>query len=398
MVPLFAQVDPYCPAYPASQRAALEAAQARVRTFYRYSATRKSSVRLADTTTSSGNLIDGYIFGKMQSDGVASAPMSNDSEFVRRVYLDLTGRLPTVDQAVAFLNSADPNKRSILVEQLLESGAYVDKWTLFYANLFQVTSNYYNFITVQARNLFNQYLREFVSNDRSWADVARELITASGDSHLTGPPNFIVRSLQQNSPIQDTWDTLINSSTVSFLGVTSLCISCHDGRGHLEQINLYLAPKKRTDFWKMGAFVSRMNMIQEAVLPNFTYSTVIADRSSGSYITWVDPNNPGPRPARTGGPIVRLICSTAKRPRPASTGPSSHEYLPRIASLPARQSIIFGRRCSLRESWILPGSGTCHASIRPILHLDSGPFSQPTRNLSRRWPPSSSTAITASST
>jgi hypothetical protein len=309
--------DPYCPAYPASQRAGLQAAIARGRAFRNFSASRAAAPRQrpAYTLAPSDNLIDRYIFGKMQADNVNPAPPSNDSEFVRRIYLDLTGRLPTVDQVVSFLNNTDATKRSALVEQLLASDAYVDKWTMFYGNMFQVTSGYYNFITVQSRNRFNQYLHDFVSLDRSWADVARELVTAGGDSYLTGPPNFIVRSLQQNSPIQDTWDTLVDSATVSFLGVKSLCISCHDGRAHLDQINLYLTPKKRTDFWKMGAFVSRMNMNQEAVLPGFTYRTVIADRSSGAYTTWVDPNNPGPRPARTGGPYSPVYMFSGEAPK-----------------------------------------------------------------------------------
>jgi hypothetical protein len=262
------------------------------------------------------NLVDKYIFGKMQGDGVSPAPSSSDPEFVRRVYLDLTGRLPTVDQAVSFLNSTDANKRTALVEQLLASDAYVDKWTMFYGNIFQVTSGYYQYISVQSRNRFNQYLRTFVGADRSWADVARELITASGDSYQTGPPNFIVRSLQQNSPIQDTWDTLVDSSTVAFLGVKSLCISCHDGRGHLEQINLYLAPKKRTDFWKMGAFISRMNMLEEPVDTYFRqYHTILADQTSGAYMSWVDPNNPGPRPARTGGPYAPAYMFSGETPK-----------------------------------------------------------------------------------
>ena len=252
----------------------------------------------------------------MQADGVVPAPASGDEEFLRRVYLDLTGRIPTVDQAQQFLTSTDGNKRSALIEQLLGSSAYVDKWTLFYGNLFQVTSGYYNFISVQSRNRFNQYLREFVGGDRSYADVAREMISAAGDSYLTGPPNYIVRSLQQSEPIQDSWDTLTDQNTVAFLGMKTLCVSCHDGRGHLGQINLYLTPKKRTDFWQMSAFVSRTTIDQEPV-DTFTRQmrSVIVDRTSGNYSTWVDPNNPGPRPARYGGPYSPAFMLTGETPQ-----------------------------------------------------------------------------------
>jgi len=262
------------------------------------------------------NLIDQYIFGQMQSDGVTPAPASGDSEFLRRIYLDLTGRLPTVDQVLQFLNSTDAGKRPALIEQLLASDAYVDRWTQFYGDLFQVTSGYYQFISVQSRNRFNQYLREFVASDRPWSDVARELITAAGDSYQTGPPNYIVRGLQQSEPIQDTWDTLTDNTTVAFLGLKTLCVSCHDGRGHLEQINLFLAPQQRVNFWQMSAFLARTDIIEE---PADTYDrqlrSVITDRSTGGYTTWVDPNNPGPRPARYGGPYSPVFMLTGDTPQ-----------------------------------------------------------------------------------
>jgi len=310
--------DPYCPAFPASQRANLQAAEARLREFHRFSTSRTRSVQLrpADTGGPTDNLVDRYIFAKMQADGVTPAPASGDAEFLRRVYLDLTGRIPTVDQALQFLNNTDPDKRQALVEQLLASDAYVDKWTLFYGDLFQVTSGYYNFISVQSRNRFRQYLHDFVGGDRSWADVTRELISASGDSYLNGAPNFIVRSLQQNLPIQDTWDDLADATTSTFLGVKSLCVSCHDGRGHLEQINLYLTPRKRADFWKLSAFFSRMNMVQRPVDSyTFQYRMVISDRTTGDYSSWVDPNNPGPRPARSGGPYSPAFMLTGEIPQ-----------------------------------------------------------------------------------
>jgi len=225
------------------------------------------------------------------------------------------------------LSSTDDNRRTALIDQLLASSTYVDKWTLFYGNIFQVTSGYYNFISIQSRNRFYQYLHEFVSSDRSYADVARELITASGDSYLTGPPNYIVRALQQGDPVQDTWDTLTDQTTVAFLGLKSLCVSCHDGRGHLEQINLFLTPKRRTDFWKMSAFFARMNINMQ---PVDTFGrqnrSILVDRDSGGYASWVDPNNPGPRPARFGGPYNPVFMVDG-------TVPSTGEYRSELARI-----------------------------------------------------------------
>src|SRR5262245_41730008 len=57
------------------------------------------------------NFIDEYIFGRMERDGIRPAPLSEDSEFVRRVYLDLTGRIPSVEQFRSFVSDTNPLKR-----------------------------------------------------------------------------------------------------------------------------------------------------------------------------------------------------------------------------------------------------------------------------------------------
>jgi hypothetical protein len=73
--------------------------------------------------------------------------------------LDLTGRIPSPDRADSFLQATDSAKRARLIDDLMASEAFVDNWTLFYANLFQVTSGYYNYISIGGRNKFNGYLR-----------------------------------------------------------------------------------------------------------------------------------------------------------------------------------------------------------------------------------------------
>src|SRR5262249_10177382 len=64
------------------------------------------------------NLIDRHLFGAMERDGVPHAPLTNDSEFCRRAYLDLTGRIPTTDQLKAFLSNTGLNKRDKLIDEL----------------------------------------------------------------------------------------------------------------------------------------------------------------------------------------------------------------------------------------------------------------------------------------
>ncbi len=91
------------------------------------------------------------------------------------------------------MNDRRETKRSWLILSLIGSDAFVDFWTKFFANQFQVTSQYYNFIGIPGGNLFHNYLRDFVERDRPYAEVARGLISATGDSHQLAPPNFIMR-------------------------------------------------------------------------------------------------------------------------------------------------------------------------------------------------------------
>lgn len=298
-----------CPRYPQSQRLLDRLYHQRDRAF---SALSKSQSRDASATRAAldrRNFIDTHIGSKLESDGVQPAPPSSDEEFLRRIYIDLTGRIPTVDQAESFLAAPD---RTRLIETLLSSPDYIDRWALFYGNLFEITSTYYNYISVQGRNRFNQYIRDFVRNDRSWADVARELIAAQGDAHLSGPPNYVVRAFQQGDLIQDTWDVLTDRTTVRFLGMKTECVSCHDGRRHLEDINLYLLQRRRFEFWQMSAFFSRTTIQQTPIDAFFRQvRNVVSDKTAGAYFT----TDGGPRPARFGGPWQPAYMLTGETPQ-----------------------------------------------------------------------------------
>src|SRR5262249_41560601 len=130
----------------------------------------------------SANFIDDYIFGKIAADGVPVAPMTTDQEFLRRIMLDLTGRIPTVAQADAFIADPNPDKRNAMIESLLASSAYVDRWTLWWGDKYQVGSNYYNIISIASRNRFYFFVRDMVERDRPYDEFAAQMITAAGDS------------------------------------------------------------------------------------------------------------------------------------------------------------------------------------------------------------------------
>ena len=308
VVPLLALADTNCPRYPEAQLT-----QDLARIELERAAMKHSGRRSAARNVTSNNFIDDYIFDKMARAGIGAAPAATDLEFLRRVYLDVTGRIPPASMVEQVAGGS--GNRAELIQSLIGSEAFVDYWTQYLAARFEVTSGYYNEIPIAARNLFHWWLRDSVRQDKPYNELVSELLTGQGRSDRIAPLNFVVRGWQSGDPIQDTWDTLTDRATTKFLGLKTECISCHDGRRHLEQINLYMTKRRRAEFWRMSAFFSRMNL-QRFGADVFNQGMVyeISDRPTGGYHTSVSPTNPGPRPARAGGSYDAQYMFTGEAP------------------------------------------------------------------------------------
>ncbi|MGH9835754.1 MAG: DUF1549 domain-containing protein, partial [Blastocatellia bacterium] len=153
------------------------------------------------------NVIDNILFDRMARDAIASAPLSTDEEFIRRVSLDLTGRIPSAEDVTKFVGDQDPNKRDLLVDNLINSPEFVDKWTMFFGDLFR---NNARSTSVQrysgGRDAFYNYIKNSVAANKSYAQMATEMITATGDNFVDGQNNFIVGGIIPMGPQQDTMD------------------------------------------------------------------------------------------------------------------------------------------------------------------------------------------------
>src|SRR5207253_2452659 len=122
-----------------------------------------------------------------------SAGLSSDTEFLRRVYLDLTGKPPSSDDIRAFLDDTSDNKRDAVIDKLLYSAEFTDKWTMWLGDLLQNTAtlNSVNFNrNIQGRNAFFSYIQDAVYNDKSFRDIAFEVITGGGNNYDVGAANF----------------------------------------------------------------------------------------------------------------------------------------------------------------------------------------------------------------
>lgn len=206
------------------------------------------------------NLIDQHLFGAMQRDAIPHAPLTNDYEFCRRLYLDLTGRIPTPAQLNAFVSNNAPDKRDKLIEELIASPAWVGHWGYWYGDLVRACANRIGNPTLKH---FDAWLRQSFKADKPYDQLVSEMLTATAPNTNwmpdAAPSGFLTRwhitgATMYDDNYEDTADEIIVNAARLFLGVNYQCISCHGGKGFLEKVSLDLVSKKRRDFWAMAAF------------------------------------------------------------------------------------------------------------------------------------------------
>jgi hypothetical protein len=267
------------------------------------------------------NFIDEHIFGRMAAAGIQSAPLASDAEFLRRVTLDLTGRIPSAADVQAFLADTNTSKRDAKVDALIGTPEFIDKWTMFFGDLFKVNAQATNVNReIAGRDAFYLYLKEAITQNRPYDQLARELISATGDTFVNGNANFPVGNNVPMGPQQDTFDGQAANVASMFLGINAVdCLLCHDGARHLDQVNLWGSGETRQRMWGLSAYFARTRMQRQVVSQNPNVAKyIVSDLNQGGYnlntttgnrsarqpingIRIVNPSNPfGPRSA---GPI-----------------------------------------------------------------------------------------------
>ena len=256
---------------------------------------------------SNAGMIDKYLFSAMQDAGVQPADITTDWEFVRRVNLDLTGRIPTSTAVLAFVNSTSPTKRSDLVEQLLASPQYVDKWTMFFGDLYKNVSQNSQITTYPSSvEAFYQYIKNSVSTNRPYNQIAQDLITAQGDNSYdptTGQINFVVDGVVTGGPNQDIYDQQTANIADVFLGISHMnCLLCHNGAGHLTGLTLWGQQQTRYAAWGMAAFLAHTSTSSTPVNPPTTNPRYwsVADTGTKDYqLNTMTGNRPPRQPIGT---------------------------------------------------------------------------------------------------
>ncbi len=177
--------------------------------------------------------------------GIEPSPTTTDAEYLRRVSLDLLGRVPTLEEVEAFLADQSPTKRAALVDRLLASEAFAEHWAGLYADLLLPGEPKAERL---ARPPLERSLAAALHEGRAWSDVATELL--AGEGSLADQPELAflaARARGQTSP--ERLGELASTSARVFLGSRIECAQCHD--------HPYVDFSQQ-DFWATTAYFGRV--------------------------------------------------------------------------------------------------------------------------------------------
>ncbi len=157
------------------------------------------------------NGIDHAVFAKLKALNVEPG-LCSDAVFIRRAYLDLTGKLPSADEARAFIQNPDQNKRAALIDHLLEQPAHFDYWAMKWSDILRVKAEFPVKVWPNAAQAYHRWLWESTAQNKPYDQFARELLTSSGSNFRVGPVNFY-RAIQNRTP-----EGIAASVALAFMG------------------------------------------------------------------------------------------------------------------------------------------------------------------------------------
>lgn len=173
------------------------------------------------------NYIDERVFERLQQLQLNPSAIADDSEFVRRLYLDLAGAPPSVQQYKRFIADTSPNKRALLVDELLKHEDFTDLWTGLWAESVRLMGGGYTPVAtdVKAAESYYQWIHSQIKQNRPFDEFVREQVAASGSNLNRGPTNLY--TMLVHAPQFKPKEFAADFSQL-FLGVQIQCAECHN--------------------------------------------------------------------------------------------------------------------------------------------------------------------------
>jgi hypothetical protein len=202
--------------------------------------------------TKRNNAVDDHVFKKLQDLRIPPSEVCDDATFMRRTFLDTIGTLPTAEEVKRFM--ADPNtaKRQQLVDDLLQRPEWVDYWTLQLADLLQNRKERDHDVRgTKGVRSFHNWLRAQMAANRPWNELARDVLTASGDVVEKPQIGYFITTVGEKKAFDS---EATDSVAQAFLGVRVGCARCH---------NHPLEKYTQDDYYHFSAFFSRVSLKRE---------------------------------------------------------------------------------------------------------------------------------------
>jgi hypothetical protein len=201
------------------------------------------------------NEIDHHVFSKLKMLNILPADLCTDEEFLRRVFLDLCGILPTPNEAREFLAGSRTDKRTKLIHQLLNRTEFADFWAYKWLDVLQS-----NRLTIQIKgsHVYRQWLRSHIERDTPWDEVVQELLTASGSTFANPPANYFRGPYKHGTAVVRDAQKLAESTSQIFFGIRLQCAQCH---------NHPFERWTQKDYYHMAAWFSQLKAKQDATQP-----------------------------------------------------------------------------------------------------------------------------------
>ena len=233
------------------------------------------------------NFVDEIVFKKLKRIGLPPSEIADDATFIRRLTLDLAGRVPSADETEAFLKDKSAGKREALIDRLLASGDYADYFANFWSALLRNQRSSVNGRTepyMRGTFAFHAWIRDSLANNKPYDQFAREVLAASGDIGENPPVAWYRQVKTAQNQLEDTAQL--------FLGTRLQCAQCHHH------------PYERwsqADYYSFGAFFSQVSR-KPGTQPG--EELIFAKRSAPTMAN--KKNNAALKPAGLGDPALDI--------------------------------------------------------------------------------------------
>jgi hypothetical protein len=157
--------------------------------------------------------VDQLVFGQLRELKIQPALPCSDSVFVRRVFLDVIGTLPSAIEAQTFILDRNPNKRRLLIDRLLKRDEFADYWAMKWSDLLRVKAEFPVNLWPNAAQAYHRWIHDSIRDNKPYDQFVRELLTACGSNFRDPPVNFY-RAMQDRKP-----GGIAQTVALNFMGV-----------------------------------------------------------------------------------------------------------------------------------------------------------------------------------